>query len=409
MATTCRELPRLLSPGVDTPSEEDSGSDREREKSSRSSAKRKSSSSKKDKGERALLSRARLVDQSGALMYAVANVFVRPDDPNALADEETRRCLQLIDEVFRLRSKWMDASYIESSETPSTTTAMSPSSYTLQLVAGVIRVTDDLTGNVLQQPRAFSQFVDDFLSLNKVAFSPTVQSVAHKRLRWLQERFQAYLALNKDLEEASLMDNDGHTSFHSVCKIDTHVHLTAAMSPEHLVNFMRAKLERNGSDSVAVDNATGKSVTLVEAFAALKLTASDINVHALDTQSNGLTFHRFDRFNMKYNLFGSERLRDIFLKKSNLQHGQYLGELTHELLDELEDSGGTKTEWRVSVYGRSMHTWDDIAAWVNEHDLYSDCNRWVIQVPRLFQQVKGRGSGYRSFAEFIGEMFMSLL
>jgi hypothetical protein len=52
----------------------------------------------------------------------------------------------------------------------------------LQLVAGVIRVTDDLTGNVLQQPRAFSQFVDDFLSLNKVAFSPTVQSVAHKRL-----------------------------------------------------------------------------------------------------------------------------------------------------------------------------------------------------------------------------------
>ena len=113
MATTCRELPRLLSPGVDTPSEEDSGFDREREKSSRSSAKRKSSSSKKDKGERALLSRARLVDQSGALMYAVANVFVRPDDPNALADEETRRCLQLIDEVFRLRSKWMDASYID--------------------------------------------------------------------------------------------------------------------------------------------------------------------------------------------------------------------------------------------------------------------------------------------------------
>ena len=59
---------------------------------------------------------------------------------------------------------------------------MSPSSYTLQLVASVISVTDDLTRNVLQQPRAFSQFVDDFLSLNKVAFSPTVQSVAHKRL-----------------------------------------------------------------------------------------------------------------------------------------------------------------------------------------------------------------------------------
>ena len=107
------------------------------------------------------------------------------------------------------------------------------------------------------------------------------------------------------------------------------------MSPEQLVNFMRVKLENNAMDIVA-EESTGakdggkkKAVTLVDTFSALKLTAADINVHALDTQSSsGNTFHRFDRFNMKYDLFGSAELRDIFLKKKNHQDGKYLGEMT---------------------------------------------------------------------------------
>lgn len=40
------------------------------------------------------------------------------------------------------------------------------------------------------------------------------------------------------------------------------------------------------------------------------------------------SFHRFDKFNLKYNPIGESRLREIFLKTDNYINGRYLAELT---------------------------------------------------------------------------------
>ncbi len=40
------------------------------------------------------------------------------------------------------------------------------------------------------------------------------------------------------------------------------------------------------------------------------------------------TFHRFDKFNLKYNPIGESRLREIFLKTDNFIKGRYLAEIT---------------------------------------------------------------------------------
>lgn len=40
------------------------------------------------------------------------------------------------------------------------------------------------------------------------------------------------------------------------------------------------------------------------------------------------SFHRFDKFNLKYNPIGESRLREIFLKTDNYINGTYLAELT---------------------------------------------------------------------------------
>ena len=40
------------------------------------------------------------------------------------------------------------------------------------------------------------------------------------------------------------------------------------------------------------------------------------------------SFHRFDKFNLKYNPIGESRLREIFLKTDNYITGRYLAELT---------------------------------------------------------------------------------
>jgi len=44
------------------------------------------------------------------------------------------------------------------------------------------------------------------------------------------------------------------------------------------------------------------------------------------------SFHRFDKFNLKYNPIGESRLREIFLKTDNYIRGRYLAELTKGML-----------------------------------------------------------------------------
>jgi AMP deaminase len=88
----------------------------------------------------------------------------------------------------------------------------------------------------------------------------------------------------------------------------------------------------------------GKDLTLQQVFESLNLTAYDLSIDTLDmhahqvslyrrklfrTEADSLQeFHRFDRFNDRYNPTGSSRLREIFLKTDNLLKGKYLAELT---------------------------------------------------------------------------------
>ncbi len=39
------------------------------------------------------------------------------------------------------------------------------------------------------------------------------------------------------------------------------------------------------------------------------------------------TFHRFDKFNAKYNPIGESRLREVFLKTDNYISGRFFGKL----------------------------------------------------------------------------------
>ena len=50
-------------------------------------------------------------------------------------------------------------------------------------------------------------------------------------------------------------------------------------------------------------------------------TRYDLNVDLLDVHADKNTFHRFDRFNLKYNPCGQSRLREIFIKQDNLLQG----------------------------------------------------------------------------------------
>lgn len=77
----------------------------------------------------------------------------------------------------------------------------------------------------------------------------------------------------------------------------------------------------------------GAELTLEQVFQSLKLTAYDLSIDTLDMHAHSDSFHRFDKFNLKYNPIGESRLREIFLKTDNYIKGRYLAELTQGKVD----------------------------------------------------------------------------
>lgn len=124
-------------------------------------------------------------------------------------------------------------------------------------------------------------------------------------------------------------------------------------------------------------------------------------------QAHTDSFHRFDKFNLKYNPIGESRLRTIFMKTDNHIKGRYLAELTKEVISDLESSKYQMVEWRISIYGRSLDEWDKLAAWVVDNRLFSHNVRWLIQLPRLYDIYKSSGL-VENFEQIIINVFQPL-
>jgi AMP deaminase len=119
------------------------------------------------------------------------------------------------------------------------------------------------------------------------------------------------------------------------------------------------------------------------------------------------TFHRFDRFNLKYNPCGQSRLREIFIKQDNLIHGRFLAELTREVMSDYEASKYQHAELRVSVYGRKAVEWDVLASWVVGNALWSNNVVWLVQIPRLYNVYRETGV-IENFEQMLANIFNPL-
>ena len=230
------------------------------------------------------------------------------------------------------------------------------------------------------------------------------KSFAYRRLQYLEGKFNLYVLLN-EYQEIADTKAVPHRDFYNVRKVDTHVHHSACMNQKHLLRFIKSKMKKSPDEVVLLRD--GKHLTLKEVFESINLTAYDLSIDTLDMHAHTDSFHRFDKFNLKYNPVGESRLRTIFLKTDNFIHGRYLAELTKEVISDLESSKYQMVEWRISIYGRSLNEWDKLAAWVVDNKLYSPNVRWLIQVPRLYDVYKAN-EGMKTFEEVIINVFRPL-
>ncbi|XP_022882371.1 AMP deaminase-like isoform X1 [Olea europaea var. sylvestris] len=247
-------------------------------------------------------------------------------------------------------------------------------------------------------------FFTDLHHILKVIAAGNIRTLCHRRLVLLEQKFNLHLMLNAE-KEFLAQKSAPHRDFYNVRKVDTHVHHSACMNQKHLLRFIKSKLRKEPDEVVIFRD--GTYLTLKEVFESLDLTGYDLNVDLLDVHADKSTFHRFDKFNLKYNPCGQSRLREIFLKQDNLIQGRFLGELTKQVFSDLEASKYQMAEYRISIYGRKMSEWDQLASWIVNNELYSENVVWLIQLPRLYNVYKEMGI-VTSFQNILDNIFLPL-
>lgn len=283
---------------------------------------------------------------------------------------------------------------------------MPPQQYRFQMVDGVVHVWDPSHSDerLFAPPGDSHDFFSTMHWLLKVSAMGHVRSFTHHRMQLLEQKFNLHVMLNAD-KEFLAQKSAPHRDFYNVRKVDTHVHHSACMHQKHLLRFIKSKLKKEPDELVIFRD--GKFLTLKEVFESLNLTSYDLSVDSLDVHADKNIFHRFDKFNLKYNPFGQSRLREIFIKQENIIHGRFLAELTKEVFNDLEASKYQHTEYRISIYGRKPVEWDTLAAWVVQNRLYSDNNLWMIQIPRLYNVYKNQGI-IENFQQFLDNIFLPM-
>ncbi|KAI0301191.1 AMP deaminase [Multifurca ochricompacta] len=272
---------------------------------------------------------------------------------------------------------------------------------------GIYQVYHDVSAEdkkpIFDIPSIKEYFMDLDFVLGVISDGPA-KSFAFRRLQYLRGKFSMYSLLN-EFQEMTEMKRVPHRDFYNVRKVDTHVHHSSSMNQKHLLRFIKSKMKRDSQDVVIFRD--GAELTLQQVFESLKLTAYDLSIDTLDMHAHQDSFHRFDKFNLKYNPIGESRLREIFLKTDNYINGRYLAELTREVMTDLEQGKYQNCEWRLSIYGRKETEWDQLANWVIDNKLFSHNVRWLIQVPRLYDVYKENGS-IQNFGDIVKNMFKPL-
>ncbi|XP_008287637.1 AMP deaminase 2 isoform X2 [Stegastes partitus] len=248
------------------------------------------------------------------------------------------------------------------------------------------------------------EYIADMNVMMALIINGPVKSFCYRRLQYLSSKYQMHILLN-EMKELAAQKKVPHRDFYNIRKVDTHIHASSCMNQKHLLRFIKRAMKKYPEEIVHIER--GRGQTLKEVFESMNLTAFDLSVDTLDMHADRNTFHRFDKFNAKYNPIGESILREIFIKTDNHIEGKYFAHIVKEVMADLEESKYQNSELRLSIYGRSRDEWDKLAQWAVKHRVYSDNVRWLVQVPRLFD-VYHTKKQLANFQEMLENIFMPL-
>ncbi|XP_048486204.1 AMP deaminase 2 isoform X3 [Plutella xylostella] len=282
-----------------------------------------------------------------------------------------------------------------------------PKGWTIKPDKGVFNCYTTVDGKETRVPFQYvtlAEYIQDkYTMCNMIADGP-LKSFCYRRLSYLSSKFQLHVLLN-ELRELASQKAVPHRDFYNIRKVDTHIHAASCMNQKHLLRFIKKTLKTHADEVVTLHK--GSPMTLKAVFQSMNLSTYDLTVDMLDVHADRNTFHRFDKFNAKYNPIGESRLREVFLKTDNYMNGKYFARIINEVAADLEESKYQNAELRLSIYGKSPGEWAKLAKWAIQYDVHSDNVRWLIQIPRLYDIFKSNKI-MNNFQEFLSNIFTPL-
>ncbi|XP_043932805.1 AMP deaminase 2 isoform X3 [Protopterus annectens] len=281
--------------------------------------------------------------------------------------------------------------------------------FSCKMVDGVVHVytkqevMDKTTELDLHYPD-LQEFIADMNVMMALIINGPVKSFCYRRLQYLSSKFQMHVLLN-EMKELAAQKKVPHRDFYNIRKVDTHIHASSCMNQKHLLRFIKRAMKKYPGEIVHVEN--GKGQTLRDVFESMNVTAYELSVDTLDMHADRNTFHRFDKFNAKYNPIGESILREIFIKTDNYINGKYFAHIIKEVMADFEESKYQNAELRLSIYGRSRDEWDLLAKWAVDHKVHSNNVCWLVQMPRLFDVYRSKNQ-LSDFQEMLENIFMPL-
>ncbi|KAL0230304.1 hypothetical protein PCE1_003865 [Barthelona sp. PCE] len=253
-----------------------------------------------------------------------------------------------------------------------------------------------------RMPQPPNIYFDRVYSMNYLCNMGFMRTFAEHRLKLLEEKFNLHISMNGEVERDS-QRKSRRRDFHSVGKVDNHIHAAAAFNAKRLLLFIREKIKKEPNTIVHVED--GVEMTLMNIFERLNLEPYDISLDSLAVSADSTLFQRFDKFNKSFSLFESAILRTVFLKTNNHLNGRFFAELLKSTFNRLERC--QYVELRLSIYGKSLDEWDHLAKWFIDHDMAHPRVRWLIQIPRLFT-IHQKNGFVQTFSDFIQNIFLPL-
>ncbi|EKE39142.1 hypothetical protein ENUP19_0089G0040 [Entamoeba nuttalli] len=237
-------------------------------------------------------------------------------------------------------------------------------------------------------PITLTEFIEDYKEILRIIDSGPAKTFSMERMQEMHHQFELHKIFSFE------KTNTGK-DFFSAGKVDTHIHADSCFTEKELFRYIKSKYENKEIVHEIINKEGKKEKETLKDMCKRK----DININKLTLHKIGVKIYNYDRYK-------EDDLRTVFLNINNIMEGEYFADLVKTEMKHLEITN-CYFELRLSINGKNENEWNLLAQWAKKWNVNSTHNKWIIQFPKRFVEIKGDNTLF-TYSNFLSNLFKPL-